>query len=307
MKLFTHWKRMSIKVRIAAMSVLALAVLGALAACSPVRLINAITPTSSFVKTGNVAYVAGNNERQRLDVYQPSGREFVGQARPVVVFFYGGAWQEGARGDYLFVAEALTQRGYVVVLPDYRVYPEVMYPDFLKDGAAAVGWTRDNIERYGGDRSKLFLMGHSAGAHIAAMLALDPDYLAAQKVPSASIKGLIGLAGPYDFLPLTEPNVIALFSSEKNLAMTQPITYVKPPAVRRTPPTLLLHGDADTRVRPKNSINLARELRGAGAKVEFDLLPGIDHTSIIAKFTRVLRGDGKLVDRVDTFIRDNAG
>ena len=298
---------MSLKVRIAGMSAVALAVVGALAACSPVMLINAITPTSSFLKTADVAYVAGNNARQRLDVYQPSGGDFVGKARPVVVFFYGGAWQEGSRGDYLFVAEALTQRGYVVVVPDYRVFPEVKYPDFLRDGAAVVAWTRENIERYGGDRSKLFLMGHSAGAHIAAMLALDPDYLAAQKVAPESIKGLIGLAGPYDFLPLTEPNVIALFASEKNLAMTQPISYVKPLAVRRTPPTLLLHGDADLRVGPKNSINLARELRGAGAKVEFDLLPGLDHTSIIGKFTRVLRGDGKVVDRVDTFIRDNAG
>ena len=307
MKLFTHWKRMSIKAKAVAMSVVALAVLGALAACSPVMLVNAITPSSSFLKTADLAYVAGNNERHRLDVYQPSGAEYVGKLRPVIVFFYGGAWQQGSRSHYLFVAEALTQRGYVVVLPDYRVYPEVMYPDFLHDGASVVAWTRGNIERYGGDRSRLFLMGHSAGAHIAAMLALDPDYLAAQKVPADSIKGLIGLAGAYDFLPLTEPNVIALFSSEKNLAMTQPISYVQPRAVRSAPPTLLMHGDADTRVRPKNSINLARELRAAGAKVEFDLLPGIDHTSIIAKFTRVLRGDGKVVDRVDTFIRDNAG
>ena len=108
------------------------------------------------------------------------------------------------------------------------------------------------------------------------------------------------------FLPLTEPNVIALFATEKNLAMTQPISYVKLTNVVSMP-VLLLHGDADTRVRPKNSINLARELRAAGAKVEFDLLPGINHTSIIAKFTRVLRGDGKVVDRVDQFIRDNAG
>lgn len=307
MKLFTHWKRMSIKAKAVAMSVVALAVLGALAACSPVMLVNAITPSSSFLKTADLAYVAGKNERHRLDVYQPSGAEYVGKLRPVIVFFYGGAWQQGSRSHYLFVAEALTQRGYVVVLPDYRVYPEVMYPDFLHDGASVVAWTRGNIERYGGDRSRLFLMGHSAGAHIAAMLALDPDYLAAQKVPADSIKGLIGLAGAYDFLPLTEPNVIALFSSEKNLAMTQPISYVQPRAVRSAPPTLLMHGDADTRVRPKNSINLARELRAAGAKVEFDLLPGIDHTSIIAKFTRVLRGDGKVVDRVDTFIRDNAG
>ena len=307
MKFFFCWKYMSLKARIAGMSVVALAVLGALAACSPVRLVNALTPTSGLTKTSNVAYLPGNNSRQQLDVYQPASSGDTTKARPVVIFFYGGAWQEGSRSDYLFVAEALTQRGYVVVVPDYRVYPEVKYPEFLRDSAAAVAWTSVNIERFGGDSTRLFLMGHSAGAHIAAMLALDPSYLAAQKVPLTSIKGLIGLAGPYDFLPLTEPNVIALFATEKNLAMTQPITYVKPGTAATIPPSLLLHGDADTRVYPKNSINLARELRAVGAKVEFDLLPGIDHTSIIAKFTRVLRGDGKVVDRVDQFIRDNAG
>ena len=297
---------MSVKKNILAASALLMAVLGALAACSPVRLVNALTPMSGLTKTASVPYLPGNNLRQLLDVYQPASSSETTKARPVVIFFYGGAWQEGSRDDYLFVAEALTQRGYVVVIPDYRVYPEVMYPDFLRDGAAAVAWTAANVERFDGDRTRLFLMGHSAGAHIAAMLALDPSYLAAQKVPFTSIKGLIGLAGPYDFLPLTEPNVIALFATEKNLAMTQPISYVKLPNVASTP-VLLLHGDADTRVRPKNSINLARELRAAGAKIEFDLLPDVSHTGIIAKFTRVLRGDGKIVDRVDNFIRDNAG
>ena len=300
-------EKMSIKKRIFAVSVLFVAILGALAACSPVTLVNALTPTSGLTKTANIAYLPGNNARQQLDVYQPTSGGAAAKARPVVVFFYGGAWQEGSRSDYLFVAEALTQRGYVVVIPDYRVYPEVMYPEFLKDGAAAVAWTTANIERFGGDRKDIFLMGHSAGAHIAAMLALDPIYLAEQKVPMTSIKGLIGLAGAYDFLPLTEPNVIALFSTQKNLTMTQPISYVKPGAAASFPPVLLLQGDADKRVYPKNAINLTRELRAVGAKVEFDLLPGVDHTSIIAKFTRVLRGDGKLVDRVDQFIRDNAG
>lgn len=285
------------------MSVVVLAVLTALAACSPVMLINALTPSSTFSKTGAVAYAADGNPRQQLDVYQPVGSAFASKAQPVVVFFYGGAWQEGSRADYLFVAEALAERGYVVVLPDYRVYPEVKYPDFLHDAAAAVAWTAANVDRYGGDRTRIFLMGHSAGAHIAAMLALDNVYLSAQKMPRSSLKGLIGLAGPYDFLPLTEPNVIALFASEPNLALTQPIHYVS--AV--TLPVLLMHGDEDLRVYPKNSINFARELRAVGAKVEFDLLPGVSHTGIIAKFTRVLRGDGKVVDRVDRFIRDNPG
>lgn len=286
------------------------AALGLIAACSPVTLINALTPTSAFKQTLDIGYTTGANARQRLDVYQPvaaSATAVVGKPRPVVVFFYGGAWQEGSRGDYLFVAEALAQRGYVVVVPDYRVYPEVKYPDFLQDGAAAVAWTTANVDRYGGDPTRIFLMGHSAGAHIAAMLALDSRFLDAQKVSRSSVKGLIGLAGAYDFLPLTEPNVIALFATEANLMLTQPIHYVTAAPAAARPPVLLLHGDADTRVRPKNSINLARELRAAGTRVELDLLPGLSHIDIIAKFTRLLRGDGKVVDRVDQFIRDNAG
>ena len=281
--------------------------LGTLAACSPVTLINVLTPSFSYKKTTNIAYTSTGTVRQQLAVYQPTDAVVATKPRPVVVFFYGGAWQEGSRSDYLFVAEALTQRGYVVVVPDYRVYPEVKYPEFLYDGAAAVAWATNNADRYGGDRSRIFLMGHSSGAQIAAMLTLDSSLLDAQKVPRTAMKGLIGLAGPYDFLPLTEPNVIALFASEPNLALTQPIHYVSAATAQSTPPVLLLHGDADKRVYPKNSINLARELRGIGAKVELDLLPGLNHTDIIAKFTRLLRGDGKVVDRVDQFIRDNAG
>lgn len=295
------------KSRFVVVAVVVVALLGTLAACAPIVLINALTPSSTYKKTTNIAYRAGGNARQQLDVYQPTDPVVAAMPVPVVVFFYGGAWQEGSRSDYLFVAEALTQRGYVVVVPDYRVFPEVKYPEFLNDGAAAVAWATINVDRYGGDRSRIFLMGHSAGAHIAAMLALDNTFLDAQKVPRTSVKGLIGLAGPYDFLPLTEPNVIALFASEPNLALTQPIHYVSTFAAKSTPPVLLLHGDDDKRVYPKNSINLARELRATGVKVELDLLPGLSHIDIIAKFTRLLRGDGKVVDRVDQFIRDNAG
>ena len=300
-------RKLSVNFRLIGISVIALLALASLAACSPVLLVNALTPSSSYTKTTRIAYVPGHNPRQQLDVYQPTYSALTAKLRPVVVFFYGGAWQEGSRGDYLFVAEALTQRGYVVVVPDYRLYPEVKYPDFLHDSAAAVAWAARNADRHGGDRTRIFLMGHSAGAHIAAMLALDSTFLDAQKVSRASVKGLIGLAGPYDFLPLTEPNVIALFASEPNLALTQPIHYVSTSAAKTTPPVLLLHGDDDKRVYPKNSINLARELRAAGVKVELDMLPGLNHTDIIAKFTRLLRGDGRVVDRVDQFIRDNAG
>lgn len=300
-------RTLTLKSRLIGVSVILLVLIGTLAACAPVVFINALTPSFSYKKTADIAYVSGGNPRHQLDVYQPTDPALAVRARPVVVFFYGGAWQAGARSDYVFVAEALTQRGYVVVVPDYRVYPEVNYPKFLDDGAAAVAWASNNADRFGGDRSRIFLMGHSAGAHIAAMLALNRTFLEAQKVPGTSLKGLIGLAGPYDFLPLTEPNVIALFATEPKLALTQPIYYVSAATAKSTPPVLLLHGDNDKRVYPKNSINLARELRTVGVNVELDVLRGVSHTAIIARFTRLMRGDGKVVDRVDQFIRDNSG
>jgi len=282
------------------------ALLGALAACSPVRLVNAITPTATLVRTEGIAYVQrSDHPRQRLDIYQPATDATGQRPRPVVVFFYGGAWQEGARGDYLFLAEALTQRGYVVVIPDYRVYPEVRYPAFLEDGAEAVAWTTRHIAQYGGDPARIFLMGHSAGAHIAAMLSLDHRYLDARQVRRGAITGWVGLAGPYDFLPLTEPNVIALFATEPVLDRTQPIHYAATAGGREAPRALLLHGDADTRVYPRNSVNLERALREAGTPVQLALLPGVGHVGIMARFTRVWR-DSSLIDRIDTFLRTAA-
>src|SRR3712207_3414863 len=122
----------------------------------------------------------------------------------VVVFFYGGRWESGDRGDYLFAAQGLVSQGFVAVVPDYRLHPEVGFAGFMADGAAAVRWVRDNIAGFGGDPAQIFLMGHSAGAHIAALLALDERWLADQGLPRGTVRGAIGLAGPYDFLPLSD-------------------------------------------------------------------------------------------------------
>jgi acetyl esterase/lipase len=147
--------------------------------------------------TTSIAYAEG--ARHTLDVCRPKSAT----AAPIIVFFYGGGWRSGSKRTYRYVAKALARRGYVAVLLDYRIYPQVRYPDFLDDGALAVRWVKDNAKRFGGDPQKIFLMGHSAGAHIAAMLAIDATWL--QKVglvPGRDIAGLIGISGPYDFLPL---------------------------------------------------------------------------------------------------------
>lgn len=194
---------MNMKAGLVVLSVLLAA--GLLAACSPVRLLNALTPSYTFSLFAGIPY--GSGERHVLDVYLPTRvlRHWPADASagaPVVVFFYGGSWQSGERNDYLFVGEALASRGFVAVLPDYRTYPATTFPGFIDDAAQAVAWAREHAVAFGGDPRRLFLMGHSAGAQIAALLATDGRYLAAREMRKSDIAGVIGLAGAYDFLPL---------------------------------------------------------------------------------------------------------
>ena len=197
--------------------------------------------------TTSIAYAKG--ARHTLDVCRPKSAT----AAPVIVFFYGGGWRSGSKRTYRYVAKALARRGYVTVLPDYRIYPPARYPDFLDDGAQAVRWVKDNAKRFGGDPQKIFLMGHSAGAHIAAMLAIDATWL--QKVglaPGRDIAGLIGISGPYDFLPLKDEIFKIIFGGDR--PETQPISHVTPGA----PPALLLTGDKDDVVGAGNSTRSRR-------------------------------------------------
>lgn len=191
---------MNLKVALTVLSVLVAAAL--LAAHSPLRLLNALTPTNTFRLFADIPY--GPGERQVLDVYLPArvARDWPTEPNagaPVVVFFYGGSWQSGKRNDYLFVGEALASRGFVAVVPDYRTYPATTFPGFIDDAARAVAWARGHAAAFGGDPRRVFLMGHSAGAQIAALLATDGRYLAASKMRNSEIAGVIGLAGPYDF------------------------------------------------------------------------------------------------------------
>ncbi|MGB7290528.1 MAG: alpha/beta hydrolase, partial [Candidatus Macondimonas sp.] len=188
----------------------------ALAGCSGISVLNALTPGSGYTRQAGIVF--DEHTGLQLDVYAPSGA----RNAPVAVFFYGGSWQEGAREDYRFVGEALARQGLVVVVPDYRLYPAVRYPAFLQDAAQAVAWTRSHIATYGGDPESLVLMGHSACAYNAAMLTLDPDFLQAVGVQRGVIRGMVGLAGPYDFLPLKEPALQRIFAPAGDLRLTQP-------------------------------------------------------------------------------------
>ena len=246
--------------------------------CSPVQILNGLAP-SRLVADG-VAY--GAEPRQKLDIYRPSGAD---GPFPVVVFLYGGGWNSGDRAMYRFVGGALAGNGLVTVIPDYRIFPEVKFPSFLQDNAAAMRWIRDHIGMYGGNSGPIFLMGHSAGAYNAAMLGLDPAWLEPVGLHRTDLRGVIGLAGPYDFLPLESDELRAIFGPPAQLPQTQPINFVD----GKAPPMLLLAGARDTTVDPSNSVRLAARIRQAGGVVEEKIYPGIDHEEIVGSLGVPLR------------------
>jgi acetyl esterase/lipase len=246
-----------------------------------VDLLNRLTPVRDLEVLSDIAY--GLGPRHRLDAYIPI-RAASSPAVPVVVFFYGGGWEEGERGRYRFVAAALAARGILTLVPDYRLYPEIRFPAFMEDAAAAVAWVRRFVVSHGGDPERLLLMGHSAGAQIATLLALDERYLRAAGVTRRCIAGVIGLAGPYDFLPLRSPTLKAIFGPEEAWPSSQPITFVTSAA----PPMLLLAGRADRVVDPGNTQRLAARLRAVGAMVEARLYSGLGHRVLIGGFASVL-------------------
>jgi acetyl esterase/lipase len=269
---------------------------GLLSACSAAAPLNALANKGPWTVRSS-QYAEG--PRQGVDVYTPAGAT----RRPVIVFFYGGNWDSGDKASYRFVAASLAERGYVVVVPDYRVYPQVRFDGFMQDGAQAVAWTKRNIAKFGGDASRVFVMGHSAGAHIAAMLALDERWLGAVGLtPRRDIAGLIGVAGPYDFLPLGSAKLRDIFSGG-DIARTQPINF----ANGNEPPALLLHGSGDTTVEPGNTARLATRLRAKGNDARAIIYPNVGHADIIGAVSPLLKQIAPVVDDVDRFVRSHSG
>ena len=260
--------------------------------CSPLGLLNWVNPEPAYDRV-ELAY--GPHPRQRLDLYRPKN---AAGALPIVVFFYGGGWEAGDKAGYRFAALALVEQGFVVAVPDYRVYPEVLFPSFLEDAAKAVAFIRDHAAAQGGDPKRLFLMGHSAGAYNAAMLALDAQFLAAEGVPTSAIAGMVGLAGPYDFLPLTSTTLQSIFA-QPDMARTQPITFARKDA----PPMLLATGDVDGTVFPRNTRNLGRRLTEIGAHVETIEYARLGHAGIVIALSPLFRGTAPVLADVTRFLK----
>lgn len=266
----------------------------ALAACSPLSTINALTPSSTYSKAADVPY--GAHPRLKLDVYTPAGNK---SPAPVVVFFYGGSWNSGERFDYKFAAEALASRGMVVILPDYRLYPEVRYPDFLVDSAQAVAWAAKEASRYGGDPERLFVMGHSAGAYNAAMVALDRRWLAQFGMGPEILQGWIGLAGPYNFLPIQNPDVKPVFFHPNTPPESQPVNQV----TRNAPPALLIAPRSDDMVNPaRNTGRLAQVLRESDVPVAEIYFDRVNHVTLVGSLSRPLRYFAPALDEITRFV-----
>ena len=271
-----------------------------LAACSPLSVINALSSGSASQVTRGLAY--GPLLRQKLDVYAPKTR--TGPV-PVVVFFYGGNWTAGECADYAFVGHALAARGYLAVIADYRLYPEVHYPEILQDAARAVAWAAMESSRHGGDPARLFVMGHSAGAYNAAMLALDASLLARHGMHPHDLRGWIGLAGPYDFLPIENTTTRPVFFYPDTPAASQPIHHVTAEA----PPALLIAPlpGRDKLVNPqRNTGGLATALRALQRPVTETYFDKVSHTTLVASLASPLRMLAPTLDAVSAFIDANS-
>ncbi|HEX2763225.1 MAG TPA: alpha/beta hydrolase [Allosphingosinicella sp.] len=248
---------------------------------SPVAAFNRLVPKDfgSIRAAAGLAYDDG--PRHLFDLYRPRRRSATGL--PLLVFLYGGSWASGRRQDYEFAGRAFASRGFVVAVPDYRLVPEAHFPDFVADAAAAVTQAARIACDHGGDPRRIVLAGHSAGAYIAAMLALDPQWLGRAR---QAVRGFIGLAGPYDFLPLDGPATRAAFGRAEDLKATQPVRFAAPDS----PPALLLHGAGDRTVRPRNSERLAAALAKAGEDARVKIYPRIGHSDILTALALPLRG-----------------
>jgi acetyl esterase/lipase len=266
------------------------------AGCSRIAYIAANVPAAfgAYRRHADIAY--GADPQHRLDVYVPD--KGVAQPRPLIVFWHGGRWSSGDKADYRFVGAAMAELGYVAVLANYRHYPDVKMRGFMDDAARAAQWAAAHAGEFGADANRLHLMGHSAGAHMAALATLDSRYFTAAGGSVPPIAGVIGLSGPYDFLPLREVDVQDMFGPPANYPDSQPINFVRSDA----PPMLLLHGLKDDTVWPKNSRNLATALHARGARVWLKLYPRLVHADTVAALSLPARNRAPTLADIAAFV-----
>lgn len=286
----------------AALAILMLLLTG----CTGTRLLvaNGIARGGDYRLSADLAY--GDDPRQRLDIYLPEQQspEPPQPARPTLIFVPGGCWgacETYPKEDYRFVADAFTAQGYAVVIPDYRLYPAVKFATIIGDVRDAVEWVAHHGAQHGLNTDALVLMGHSAGAQMTALLTLDESYLTV--ATRARLKGYVGLAGPYDFLPFTKSYQPDLFGPEPLYPASQPVNFVG----GDEPPLLLLYGTADTTVKPRNILSLTRRVQERGGAVQAHCYAGIDHGGIVGALSRPLQNDTPVYADILAFLAQIGG
>jgi acetyl esterase/lipase len=267
----------------------------ALTACSSAAFTVANLPTYFEEITVVRDRMYGPNPSHLLDIYTSAHAS--NQLREVIVFFYGGRWKEGTKNDYRFVGATLVGRGYIVVIPDYRKYPDVRFPTFVEDGAKALAWVHDHIAEWQGDPQRIHVVGHSAGAHIGALLAADAHYLADAGKDRSIIRDFVGLAGPYSFIP-SDPDLQDLFGPPTNYPNMQVTTFID----GGQPPMLLLHGEADTRVKPYNLEKLRQRITEQGGCVRAITYPDVGHSGILAALSWLNPSSAPVVEDIVRFL-----
>ena len=272
------------------------------AGCSP---LHGISVLSSNFSQDRADFTYQAEKGLKLAVFTPdtpegsrTPRQAGAEGAPVILFFYGGSWQSGSRSQYRFVGSEFSAAGFVTVVPDYRLYPDVVFPEFMTDATDALKWTLANIADHGGDPSRVFLAGHSAGAHIAALMHLDARYLKAANLERRHC-GFIGISGPYDFAPLMGPLLNSIFPAGTH-DDSQPIRFV----TGNEGPSLLLHGLQDKTVKPRGSQKLADKLRAAGAHAELEIYPKRGHADLLLAMSRPMGRLAPVTARIEQFVDD---
>ena len=267
-----------------------------LVGCSGVEVLNALAPQQGVEKVENVTFQ--NEHNLQLDIYRPSAKRFKSQSDlPVIVFYWGGRWQEGDKAMYDFLGRELATRGFITVIPNYRLWPDVGFKGFLTDSADAFDWVDKQIAGYGGDRESIFLMGHSAGAYNAVMLALNTPF---SRGINQKLAGAIGISGPYDFLPFSadEGDLKQIFAPAAEYPLTQPINW----ADGKNAPLLLIHSEDDQIVYAKNAINLYCAVEAQGGEAELKLVASQSHPMMIGVVSNILSWRAPVADWVEHFV-----
>lgn len=268
----------------------------ALTGCSGAKLWSLLSISPAETIERDVVFDAPRD--LKVDIYYAP--ETPGKTAETVVFVYGGSWYDGDKSQYGFVADGLVKAGFNVVIPNYRLFPDVAYPEFVDDLAVFMDWYHQSAQGMGLSLQNVHIMAHSAGAFNAALYLTSPEY---QK-PFA-FKSFVGLAGPYDyFLPTDDPKYIPVFTRNGDYNNEQSLPAHQAPknlagVVGRA---LLMHGAKDTIVTPKNLQNFADYLEEQGVPVSTIRYPDTGHVGIIQAVNNVPFNSGKPLKDVITFL-----